>query len=77
MAQGDVTFMGKTVESLVVEFDQAQYEEFFSSGSKSLRVAWQYHRVSSEVHSQVLSETSPKMACANSAISDRVAHGLR
>ena len=28
MAQGDVTFMEKMVESLVVEFDQAKYEEF-------------------------------------------------
>ena len=27
VAQGDVTCMGKTVESLVVEFDQAKYEE--------------------------------------------------
>ena len=35
VAQGDVTYMGKTVESLVVEFDQAKYEEFLSSGSKS------------------------------------------
>ena len=39
MAQGDVTFMGKMVESLVVEFDQAKYEEFLSSGSKGPRVA--------------------------------------
>ena len=37
VAQGDVTFMGKTVESLVVEFNQAKYEEFLSSGSKSPR----------------------------------------
>jgi len=35
VAQGDVSFMGKTVESLVVEFDQVKYEEFLSSGSKS------------------------------------------
>ena len=28
VAQGDVTYMRKTVESLVVEFDQAKYEEF-------------------------------------------------
>ena len=28
VTQGDVNFMGKTVESLVVEFDQAKYEEF-------------------------------------------------
>jgi len=39
VAQGDVTFMGKTVESLVIEFDQAKYEEFLSSGFKSPRVA--------------------------------------
>jgi len=48
VAQGDVSFMGKTVESLVVEFDQAKYEEFLSSGSKSPRVAQQYRKVSSE-----------------------------
>ena len=77
VVQGDVTFMRKMIESLVVKFDQAKYEEFLSSGSKSLRVARQYRRVFSEIHSQVFSETSPKMACANSAISDRVAHGLR
>ena len=35
VAQGDVICMGKTVESLVVKFDQAKYEEFLSSGSKS------------------------------------------
>ena len=28
VAQGDVLYKGKTVESLVVEFDQAKYEEF-------------------------------------------------
>jgi len=38
VAQGDITFMRKTVESLVIEFDQAKYEEFLSSGSKSPRV---------------------------------------
>ena len=42
VAQGDVSFMGKTVESLVVEFDQTKYEEFLS-----LR----YRRVSSEIRS--------------------------
>ena len=35
VAQGDVLYKGKMVESLVVEFDQAKYEEFLSSGSKS------------------------------------------
>ena len=28
IVQGDVTFMEKMVESLVVKFDQAKYEEF-------------------------------------------------
>ena len=77
VAQGEVSFKGKKVESLVVEFDQVKYEEFLSSGSKSPRVAWQYHRVSSEIHSQILSETSLKIACANSVISGRVARGPR
>ena len=37
MAQGDVTYMGKMVESLIVELDQAKYEEFLSSAPKSPR----------------------------------------
>ena len=61
--------MGKMVESLVVKFDQAKYEEFLSSGSKSPRVGRQYRMVSSEIRSQVSSETSPKMVCVNKAIS--------
>ena len=73
MAQDDVSFMRKMVESLVVKFDQANYEEFLSSGSESPRVARQYRRVSSKIRSQIPSETSPKMACVNSAISSRVA----
>ena len=36
-AQGDVTYIGKMVESLVVEFDQAKHEEFLSSGSNNPR----------------------------------------
>ena len=35
VAQGDITYMEKVVESLIVKFDQAKYEEFLSSGSKS------------------------------------------
>ena len=77
MAQGDVSFIGKMVESLVVEFDQVKYEEFLSSGSKSPRVAWQYHRVSSEIRSQVPLETSPKMAYTNNAIYGRITHVAR
>jgi len=52
VVQGDVTCMGKTVESLVREFDQAKYEEFLSSGSKSPK-ARVYRKVSSWVCSQV------------------------
>ena len=60
-----------------MEFNQTKYKEFLSSGSKSSRVAWQYRRISSEVRSQVPSETSPKMACTNSVISGRVARVAR
>ena len=56
VAQGDVTYMGKIIESLVMEFDQVKYEEFLSSGSKSPR-ARQYHKVSLRTCSQVRSET--------------------
>ena len=35
VAQDDVLCKGKMIESLIVEFDQAKYEEFLSSGSKS------------------------------------------
>jgi len=62
VTQGDVTFMGRKVESLVLKFDQAKYEGFLSSGSKSLRVARQYRRISSKVRSQVPSGTSSKIA---------------
>jgi len=69
MAQGDVTYMGKMVKSLVVEFDQAKYEEFLSSGSMSPR-ARQYHKVSLGTRSQIRSEipsdvTDKKSAMAN------------
>ena len=43
VAQGDVTYMEIMVESLIVEFDRAKYEEFLSSSSKSLR-ARQYRK---------------------------------
>ena len=77
MAQGDVSFMRKMVESLVVKIDHVKYEEFLSSDSKSSRVARQYHRISSEIRSQVSLDTSPKMACANMAVSINVSHETR
>ena len=62
MAQGDVTYKGKTVESLIVEFDQAKYEEFLSSGSKSPK-ARAYHRVFTgicpKIRSEILSDAAP------------------
>ena len=67
VAQGDITCIGKVVESLVIEFDQAKYEKFLSFGSKSPR-AWQYRKVSSEIHSQVPSETSPEVVGAKSCL---------
>ena len=39
VAQGDVLFKGKIVESLVVEFDQAKYEEFLSSALRAQKPA--------------------------------------
>jgi len=72
VAQGDVSFIGKTVESHVMKFYQAKYEEFLSSGSNSTRVVRQYRRVYSEIRSQVSSKTCPKMAYANRTISDCV-----
>ena len=76
VSQGDVTFMEKTVESLVVEFDQAKYEEFLSSSSKSPRTR-QYRKVSSEICSQVPSKASPKMACAKGVIAGRIIRKAR
>jgi len=69
MAQGDVTYMGKMVKSLIVEFDQAKYEDFLSSSSKSPR-ARQYSKVSlgtrSQVHSEIPSDlTNKKSVMAN------------
>ena len=55
VAQGDVLYKGKTVESLVVEFDQAKYEEFLSSGSKSPK-ARAYRRVSTGICPEIRSE---------------------
>jgi len=55
VAQGDVIYKGKMVESLVVEFDQTKYEEFLSSGSKSPK-ARAYRRVSTGIYLEVRSE---------------------
>ena len=69
MAQGDVTYMGKMVESLIVEFDQGKYEEFLSSGSKSPR-AQQYRKISSRTRSQVRSEIPSNVIDKKSAMAN-------
>ena len=54
--------MRKMVESLVVEFDQGESEEFLSLGSTSPKTIRQYRKVSSETHSRMSSEFYPKVA---------------
>ena len=64
------------IKSLVVEFDQANYEEFLSSGSKSPR-AQQYRKVSSEIRSQVPLEASPNVVCAKNIMAGRITRKAR
>ena len=64
MALADIKLVGSMVESIVIEFDQGKFEEFFSSSSKSQKATRQYRRVSLGTRSQVSSETSPKVTCA-------------
>ena len=71
VAQGDVTCMGKTVESLVVEFDQAKYEEFLSSGSK-IPKARIYHKVSSGTCSRVRSEIPSDATGKKDVVANRI-----
>ena len=69
VAQGDVLRKGKMVESLVVEFDQAKYEEFLSSGSKSPRTRV-CRRVSTGNGPEARSEALSGAAAANCAKQD-------
>ena len=55
VAQADLKFLGSTVESLIVKFDQEKFEQFLSLGSIS-------PKVSSETSSQVSLETSQREA---------------
>ena len=64
------------VESLIVEFDQAKYEEFLSSDSKSPR-ARQYRKVSSGTHSQVPLEVSSDATGARSTMANRITRKAR
>ena len=76
VAQGDVTYMGKTVESLVVEFDQVKYEEFLSSGSKSPK-ARQYRKVSLGTCSRVRSEIPSDATGKKDVVANRIIRNAR
>jgi len=62
VVQADVQLLGKTVEYLVVEFDQGKFEKFLSSGSASPKIMRQYRKVSSETRSRIALEITPKVA---------------
>ena len=68
--------MGKMVESIVVEFDQAKYEEFLSSGFKSPGT-WQYCKVSSGAPSQVCSEIPLDVIDKKSAMANHITRNTR
>ena len=53
VAQSDVHLLGTTVETLVVEFDQAKYEEALSSGSLSPKAKHGVRKISKEINSVV------------------------
>ena len=62
VTKADVRLLGKTVESLVIEFNQEKFEEFLSSDSASPKAMRQYHKVSSETQSRISSKITPRVA---------------
>jgi len=76
VAQGDVIYMGIMVESLIVEFNKAKYEEFLSSSSKSPR-ARQHRKVSSGTRSPVHSEIPSDPTGKKSAMANHITHNIR
>jgi len=50
------------VESLVIEFNQGKFEEFLFSGFVCPKTMRQHRKVSSETHSRISSEITPKVA---------------
>ena len=62
MAQANIWLLGKTIESLFIEFDQRKFEKFLSSGSASPKAMRQYRKVSSETRSRISSEIILKVA---------------
>ena len=76
VAQGDVLYMGKTVESLIVKFDQVKYEEFLSSGSKS-PMARAYRKVSTGICPEVRSEILSDATAVKDAVANRIMRNAR
>ena len=64
VVQADVQLLGKTIESLVTEFDQEKFEKFLSLGFASPKAMRHYHKVSSETRSRISSEITPRGARA-------------
>jgi len=62
VSQPEVHLLRKMVESLIVEFDQENFEKFLSSGSARPKAMWQYRKVSSETCSRTFSEITPEVA---------------
>ena len=54
VAQSDVHLTGTTVETLIIEFDQAKYEEAISSGSLCPKAMRKIHKVSEETKAPVV-----------------------
>ena len=76
VAQGDVLYKGKMVESLVVEFDQAKYEEFLSSGSRSPK-ARACRRVSTRICPKIRSEILSDAAAVKDVVANRAMRDTR
>jgi len=62
VAQIDVRLFRKTLESLIVEFDQEKFEKFLFSSSASPKEMQQYRKVSSKTCSRIFSEITHEVA---------------
>ena len=63
VVQVDAWLLEKTVESLIIEFDQEKFEEFLSSGSTNSKAMRQYRKVSSETRSRISLEITSEVVC--------------
>ncbi|ONK73845.1 uncharacterized protein A4U43_C03F170 [Asparagus officinalis] len=77
VVQSDVHLTGTTVETLVIEFDQAKFEEVISSGSLSLKAMRKIHKVSKKTKTPTVAPMPKKafsfnQGCSNSPSPDGV-----